>query len=83
MLKQMLQDIYDQKSEDNDKIKPPQPIPEATLPEDFGDLENIKMNPLLQDEFFDLLKKIKMNQFYYIFFILIKLNYLFHLFKSC
>lgn len=56
------QEIYDKKSEDSAKIKPPQPIPEATLPEDFGDLENIKMNPLLQDEFFDLLEKKNKNE---------------------
>ena len=55
------QEIYEQKSEDKDKMKPPKPIPQATLPDDFGDLENIKMNPLLQDEFFDLLERKNKN----------------------
>lgn len=51
------QEVYNQKSEDESKIKPVEPIPEAKLPEDFGDLETINMNPLLQDEFFNLLEK--------------------------
>jgi hypothetical protein len=55
-------ETYKQKSEDDNKIKPIEPIPDAKLPENFGDLETINMNPILQDEFFNLLEKKNINE---------------------